>query len=154
MLADAMSRLQKGAGNSARGATFVGLPVLSMAKVQEMWKTDPRIRALAEAKDEARPVATLSESQNFFYLQKTELGEYIFDELIAGGYNRHRRSTSEQCLGTHAGTKKAQTWETMIVPPNVPMELSILNHGVAFSNPRFATIFSGTSIVPSGLQRS
>jgi quercetin dioxygenase-like cupin family protein len=32
----------------------------------------------------------------------------------------------EQCLETQAGTKKAGTGETMTVPPNVPMELSIV----------------------------
>ena len=32
----------------------------------------------------------------------------------------------EQCLETQAGTKKAANGETMAVPPNVPMELSIV----------------------------
>jgi hypothetical protein len=90
MLADAMSRLQKEAGNSARGASIGGLQVISMAKVQAMWKADPRFRAITEAKDEARQVVTLSESQNFFYLHKTILSECIFDALIAGGYYARR----------------------------------------------------------------
>jgi quercetin dioxygenase-like cupin family protein len=36
----------------------------------------------------------------------------------------------EQCLETQAGTKRARTGETMTVPPNVPMELSILGASV------------------------
>jgi hypothetical protein len=96
MLADAMSRLQKEAGNSASGASFAGLQVLSIEKVQAMWKADPRIRAIAEAKEEARPVVTLSESQNFFYLHKTILSECIFDALIAGGYYARRPDRMRQ----------------------------------------------------------
>lgn len=36
----------------------------------------------------------------------------------------------EQCLETQAETKKARTGETMTVPPNVPMELSIIGSTV------------------------
>jgi Predicted membrane protein (DUF2207) C-terminal domain len=99
MLADAMSRIQKGAENSARGATFAGMQVLTidkLQKMQEMWKTDPRMRALMEAKEEARPVVTLSQSQNVFYLHKTILGECVFDELIAGGYYASRPDRMRQ----------------------------------------------------------
>jgi hypothetical protein len=90
MLADAMSRLQKAPGSTVRGASFAGFPMLLLAKVQEMLKADPRLRAIAEAKGEARPVVMLSESQNFFYMHKTELSEWIFDELVAGGYYARR----------------------------------------------------------------
>ncbi len=86
MLTDAMSRLQKLAGNSAPGASF--------ARVQAMVKGDPRLRALTEAEGEARPVVrpvvTLSKSQNYFYLHKTELGDCVFDALVAGGYYARR----------------------------------------------------------------
>jgi hypothetical protein len=76
MLTNALSRLQR--GNTALGPVFAG--------VQAIVKGDPRLHALSEAPGEVRPVVTLSESQNFFYLHKTELGEYIFDALVAGGY--------------------------------------------------------------------
>jgi hypothetical protein len=78
MLTDALSRVQKGAGNSG--------PVAAFAKVQAMVNGDPRLRALSEVEGEARPVVTLSEAQNYFYLHKTELGDCIFDALVAGGY--------------------------------------------------------------------
>ena len=35
-------------------------------------------------------MVTLSEAQNYFYLHKTELSEYVFDELIAGRYYANR----------------------------------------------------------------
>ena len=88
MLTDAMSRLQKVAGNSAPGAAFAG--------VQAVVKADPRMGALSEANEEARPVVTLSESQNFFYLHKTILSECVFDELIAGGYYTSRPDRMRQ----------------------------------------------------------
>jgi Predicted membrane protein (DUF2207) len=78
MLTEAMSRLQKGAGNSGPSAAF--------ARVQTMVNGDPRLRAISEAEGEARPVVTLPEAQNYFYLHKTELGDCIFDALVAGGY--------------------------------------------------------------------
>jgi Predicted membrane protein (DUF2207) C-terminal domain len=99
MLADAMSRLQQKAGNPGRSATFAGMQVLSLDKVQkmqEMWKADPRMRALMEAKEEAQPVVTLSQSQNVFYLHKAILSEYIFDTLTAGGYYARRPDSLRQ----------------------------------------------------------
>jgi hypothetical protein len=93
MLTDALSRLQKEAGNSGPGATFT--------KVQGMVNGDPRLRALSEAEGEARPVVTLSEAQNYFYLHKTELGDCIFDALVAGGYYAGRPGAI-QLVGTQA----------------------------------------------------
>jgi Predicted membrane protein (DUF2207) C-terminal domain len=95
MLADAMSRLQKAGANSGRAA----FQVLSAERLQGMWtawEADPRIRALAEAKGEPRPVVTLSESQNFFYLHKSILSECIFDTLIAAGYYTRRPDRMRQ----------------------------------------------------------
>jgi Predicted membrane protein (DUF2207) len=88
LLADAMSRLQKKvAVSSTRGVSVAGVEVLSRANVQALLDADTRALApFAEMNDDARPVVTLSESQNYFYLHKTMLGEYIFDELIAAGY--------------------------------------------------------------------
>jgi hypothetical protein len=82
MLMDAMSHVPKGAGNSG--------PFGILARVQEIVNGNPRLRAISEAGSEAQPVVTLSEAQNYFYLHKTELSEYVFDELVAGGYYASR----------------------------------------------------------------
>jgi Predicted membrane protein (DUF2207) len=82
MLMDAMSHVKKGAENSG--------PAGILAKVQEIVNGNPRLHALSEAGGEARPLVTLSEAQNYFYLHKTELSEYVFDELVAGGYYASR----------------------------------------------------------------
>jgi hypothetical protein len=88
MLADAMSRIKGPATNT---------PVESLLdEFQATVQADPRLRALSEAKDEARDTVTLSESQNFFYMHKAELSTYIFSELIAGGYYGRRPDKSRQ----------------------------------------------------------
>jgi hypothetical protein len=88
MLADAVSGMQeKLARSPARGVSFAGAEVISGSTVQALLEAETRALApFAQVKDEPRPVVTLSESQNYFYLHKTILGEYIFDELTAGGY--------------------------------------------------------------------
>jgi len=40
-------------------------------------------RALSKAEGEARPLVTLSESQNYFYFHKTELGDCILDTFAS-----------------------------------------------------------------------
>jgi hypothetical protein len=72
-------------------------PVESLLdQVQARVQGDPRLRALSEAKEEARETVTLSESQNFFYMHKAELSAYIFSELTAGGYYGRRPYRSRQ----------------------------------------------------------
>jgi len=55
----------------------------------------------------------------------------------------------EQCLETQAGAKKAGTGETMTVPPNVPMELSIVGATVRRSLVLIIHDSAQAAIIPS-----
>jgi len=83
MLNEAISQLQKVAGNSALASAFAG--------VQAMTTNNSVLKAVEEAGGDApRPTAALSESQNHFYLHKTKIGDSVFDVMIAGGYYARR----------------------------------------------------------------
>ncbi len=55
----------------------------------------------------------------------------------------------EQCLETQAGTKKAATGESLTVPPNVPMELSIVGTTIRRSLVLIIHDSAQTAIIPS-----
>jgi hypothetical protein len=83
MLNEAMSQLQKAAGNSVLSSAFAG--------VQAMTTNNHALKALAEeGGDAARPTVALSESQNHFYLHKTAIGDAVFDAMVARGYYARR----------------------------------------------------------------
>jgi hypothetical protein len=83
MLNEAMSKMQKAAGNSALASAFAG--------VQAMTANNPALKALEHAGGDApRRTVALSESQNHFYLHKTAISDSVFDGMVAGGYYARR----------------------------------------------------------------
>jgi hypothetical protein len=97
LLMESLSHLQNVAGNTALSPSF--------DRVRAMVTENPALRALSEAGNsdrgagptssvledyETRPLVTLSEAQNHFYLHRTAIGNCIFDALVAGGYYTKR----------------------------------------------------------------
>jgi hypothetical protein len=83
MLNEAMSQLQKAAGNSALASAFAG--------VQAVRENNAALKAVEQAGGDApRRTVALSESQNHFYLHKTAIGDSVFDAMVAGGYYARR----------------------------------------------------------------